>query len=110
MQRLSVTFDRRVELQSLAAGHDCHAVVAQRSADNDRVARLRLVCRKTTSMLDHSHAGGIDIDTVPMAPFDNLGIARDDFDLGLASGLRHGGHDPFQFVDGQSFFQHEGRA
>ena len=55
MQRGRITLDLRIESKSFADAHDRHAVVADRAAAQDRVARLH-------RLTAHRHAVRHDAD------------------------------------------------
>jgi len=63
--------------------HDRHAVIADGAADNDDVARLRVLRRDVDAFGDDADAAGIDKDAVAVSFLDDFGIARHQRDSGV---------------------------
>ena len=61
-------------------------------------------------MLDHPDPGGIDVDAVPLAAVDDLGIAGDDRHSALLRGGVHRLHDLPERLHRQALFQDKSGA
>ena len=48
-----------------------------------------------------------DVDAVPVAALDHLGVARHDGDARLFAGFRHGGDDGVEVLEGKALFKNE---
>jgi hypothetical protein len=64
VQRRRIAGYLRFALQAFPLRQNCDSVIAQCSADKDRVAGLRLIRRQEDSLANSANAGGVDEDTV----------------------------------------------
>ena len=84
--RGGIAFNRALEGQAFAHGHDRHAVPADIAADEDGVAGLHALGGDLLRVFEDADTGGVDEKAVAFALIDDLGVAGDDLHAGLLRG------------------------
>src|SRR5208283_1122528 len=105
VQRSTVALDRTLEFEAFALRHDRHAVVADRAAQDDLVARTGKIGGDVDIVLDDADARRGDEDLVALAPVDNLGVAGDELDAGFGGGGAHRLDHTAKIVHRETFFE-----
>ena len=93
-ERRHIRVDLLAQVESLAVGHDCDPVVAERSRDDDHVARFEAIVPH--DLLCNTDPCGIDRYPVKGSLLDNFGVPRDHAGPGLAKGLIHRADNLFE--------------
>jgi hypothetical protein len=110
VQRRRIAGYLRFALQAFPLRQNCDSVIAQCSADKDRVAGLRLISRQEDSIAHAANPGGVDEDAVGASSLYNFGITSNYLDAGIRSSFLHRSNNPPQRIDWQSFFQNKRSA
>src|ERR1700757_1534627 len=101
MQGCAVALDGGFEFQALALGEDSDAMIAECTAEDNFVAGPGLIATEPPTVRNEADTGGINQESVPLALFDDLGVAADDLDTSRTGGLLHGIDNTLQLVERQ---------
>lgn len=96
VERCAVTGERRSETELLPLQHDGHAVIPDRSVDQDDIIRPQLLRPQSQSGRHHADACRVDENAIGGAALDHFRIPGDNPNPGRPRGLRHGDHDAFE--------------
>ena len=110
IQGRGIRSDIREKGEIFAAAHDGQAMVAQRAADQHRVAGAGAVPGGGRVNENFAHARGVDEDFIAGPARHHFGVAGDDLHIGGAGRLAHVRDHALQGVQGQAFLQDEGAA
>jgi hypothetical protein len=103
----TVARDRGLELEPFARRHDRHPVPPDLAAHDHDVA---CSCSRRTGAATGVHdadPGRVDVQAVSLSALDNLRIAGNHRDAGVACRARHGRNHSLERRDGEPFLEHE---
>ena len=109
MERRRIRLDGGLETQAVAPRHDGHAMIAERTGDQNRIARLRPATRKFAPGGQQTDTGGRDEDAVTLAALDHLGIAGHHGHAGRACRPCHAVDDTRQVAQRKTLLEDECR-